>query len=128
MLRDQPRRPGTCAAVTNHAIDRWRERVDGGASPLGSRLAIEQILALGRWRSTPRHWMRDARSGDGVRFVYLAARPHVCVVVRDGAAVTVLTRASSGRITRCSVREGRRPNLELRRWRWDGELDVLEAA
>ena len=77
--------------ISRHAVDRWSERVGVG---LGARAGAElqRFLATGRRRPRPRHWTR-AEAGPGTVFVYSAERPDVCVVVREGVAVTVLTRA-----------------------------------
>ena len=53
-------------------------------------LAESQGSPLGR-RPCPRQWTRTYAE-PGTVFVYRADRPDVCVVVRGGVAVTVLTR------------------------------------
>jgi hypothetical protein len=116
--------------ITRHVIDRYRERVDACASVTEANMAIQQILALGRWRVTPRSWMSENQPAPGVRFVYWAKRPRLCVVIVDGAAVTVVTRslARSTRERRFSVVVGhdrRAPRARLEpvdRWRWNRDL------
>jgi hypothetical protein len=116
--------------ITRHIIDRYRERVDTCASVAEAGMAIQQILSLGRWRVTPRSWMSENEPAPGVRFVYWAKRPGLCVVILDGAAVTVVTRslAQNTRQRRFSVavdhdRRVRHAQLEpVDRWRWDRDL------
>jgi hypothetical protein len=81
--------------VSRHAVDRYRERVDRSVSTSTARRAIRQILRAGRWRPTPRKWMRHVRKTPGLRFVYWHERPHICLLVLEGTVVTVLTRSSS---------------------------------
>ena len=116
--------------LTAHAVARYRERVDRGASQLEARLALGALVARGRARTTPRHWMRaDVKPAPGVRFIYWSSQPDVCAVVRDGCVVTVLTRRLCRGVTSRShlhVVPDRPPNLqpvEGRRWRWDGSID-----
>ncbi len=75
--------------ITRHALDRWSERVGGVESPAS---ALEQFMSRGRRRPRPRHWT-TASAAPGTSFIYLSDQPGVCVVLRDGAAVTVLTRS-----------------------------------
>lgn len=77
--------------ITAHAIERWRERVDPSSSWLDAHLAIRKLLNRGRSRPTPRHWMRRVAE-PGTTYVFNASYPSVCVIVADGAAVTVITR------------------------------------
>jgi hypothetical protein len=116
--------------LTAHAVARYRERVDRGASLLEARLALAALVTRGRARTTPRHWMRDdVRAGPGVRFIYWSARPDVCAVARYGHVVTVLTRQlcrSSTRHSHLRAVPDRPPDLRLvatERWRWDGSID-----
>jgi hypothetical protein len=77
--------------VSAHAIDRWMERVDRHCSRRDAKAAIDQILATGRIRSTPRRWLRRSAT-PGTTYAFSAASPHVCVIVANGRAVTVITR------------------------------------
>ena len=75
--------------------------------------------------------MREVESAPGLRFVYSAEWPSICILVRDGVAVTVVTRGMmqrSHRVERDSAR-GRsgRPRIHDR-WRWDGDGRVAEVA
>lgn len=108
-------------ALTSHAVHRYRERVDSGASLGEARLALARFVSHARVRSTPRHWMRgDVAATPGLRFAYWAAMPHVCALIRDGLVVTVITRelciASPARHLQVAVgqaRRERRPALRL---------------
>jgi hypothetical protein len=118
--------------LSAHAVARFQERVDPGASPLEARLALGRLVALGRVRATPRHWMRaDVEPCPGVRFIYWSSRPDVCAVARDGVVVTVLTRRLCRGVTSRShlrVVPQRPPDLrlvEVPRWRWDGSIEEV---
>jgi len=121
----------TTLHISEHAISRYLERVDRTISRREARIAISRVVSLGRTRSVPRHWMR--RNGieprPGVVFVYCSRRPGVCLIVRDGTVLTVITRRL------CNARP-RPAHLRLvqnttrpapvdggRRWRWDGTID-----
>lgn len=78
--------------ITDHVVQRYRQRVDDSASPAGARLVLGRMISLGHTRSTPRHWMRDVRKTPGLVFLYWAELPGVCGLVLDGALVTLLTR------------------------------------
>lgn len=79
--------------ITAHSIDRYRERVDPGAS---RKTAIQMLLSIVRSaeaRSRPRHWTCvDTRPG--CRYLYSASHPGICLVERDGAIVTVFSRST----------------------------------
>jgi hypothetical protein len=80
--------------ITRHAIDRYIGRVDHAASHDEAQRCIARIIEGGHVRSTPRHWMRaGARLTPGLRFVYWAGQADVCLLVLDGAVITVITRA-----------------------------------
>src|SRR4051812_12638338 len=84
--------------VSDHAVERYTERVQAGASSLEARMALGRLIALGRVRVTPRHWMREGvKPAPNLRFVYWSGQPHVCAVVRDDVVVTVLTRTLCSR-------------------------------
>lgn len=78
--------------LTQHVIDRYRQRVDPAASPQEARLVLGRMVCLGRVRSTPRHWMRSVNPTPGLRFLYWAELPGVCGLVMDGALMTLITR------------------------------------
>jgi hypothetical protein len=83
------------ARISQHAITRYVERVDHGASRTEARVALMRLLALGKARSVPRHWMRrdGVKPQPGMLYVYPSERPGVCLLVRDGTVLTVITRA-----------------------------------
>ena len=80
--------------VTRHAIDRFRERVEPCATLDEVVNAIHQISSSARVRSQPRRWCRlvGVRTQPGSRYLYSAAYPGVCLVVRGNAVVTVFSR------------------------------------
>lgn len=121
--------------IAAHAVERWIQRVDGGASALEARLALEQFVALGRTRPVPRHWMRgQVRQEPGTRFIYNATHPGACAIFTDGVIVTVVTKdlfdAPRRHLRVAAVPPvAALPASERARWRWMGELpDVGEAA
>lgn len=77
--------------ITSHAIERWQQRVDPSAIWLSAHLTLRRLLNTGRSRPNPRHWMRRP-TDPGTTFVFNARQPGVCVIVTNGAAVTVITR------------------------------------
>lgn len=119
--------------ISDHAVDRWCERVDPGATRLQARLALGQLVSRGRVRPTPRHWT-DVDPTPGLKLIYWVQRPSVCAVVVDGVVVTVLTRslcrstAPHGSAALRAVgehRDGiRRRTKPVPAWRWDGRLDA----
>lgn len=113
--------------VSAHAVDRYIQRVDGRVSRQEARLAIMQIASLGRLRAVPRHWLRDhVPPSPGLRFITWSRRPDLCLLVRGGVVVTLITR------TMCVPRrpglavvdgDSRRPAVDVARWRWNGLVD-----
>ncbi len=79
------------ALISGHAIERFRQRVDERASLTQAYSEITSMLARGRVRSKPRHWMRGSIE-PGTRFVYPADRPGICLIVGDGVVKTVITK------------------------------------
>jgi hypothetical protein len=96
--------------ISRHAVDRWRERVDTSCRPDEARQALARFVGGGRSRPTPRAWMSGVRPAPGLRFIYSADRPGVCVLARDGTALTVLTKSlcRARRRRHRSVLQGRR--------------------
>jgi hypothetical protein len=122
--------------ISQHAVERYQQRVDTGASVAEARLALAHFVSAGRCRPTPRWWMRDhVRSGASVRFCYCASRSDACAVIVDGTVLTVLSRAmfaGTRRPTHIRAVPARLPPTaaERARWRWDGHThdDLDEAA
>ena len=83
---------GRSVRLTRHAVARYIERVDPRATAAQATEALVALVAGGRVRATPRHWMRQTQSEDGTRYLYHAETPGVCILVRGGSAITVLTR------------------------------------
>jgi len=79
--------------ISNHAIQRYQERVAPAISNREAVSQIRSILATANSRSRPRWWTRVAGERPGCRYLYSASRADVCLVVRDGAVVTVFSRS-----------------------------------
>jgi len=115
--------------VSTHAAQRYQERVDHSASLTEAQLAVVQIASLGKARSVPRHWMRgDVEPSPGLVFIVWSCRPDLCLLVRHGVVVTIVTRAMCASMPKPHLRAVagvRRPPMaaEVARWRWSGMLD-----
>jgi hypothetical protein len=111
----------TPARMTTHLVDRYLERVDPSTTRHEARRRLNEFLRCGKARVTPRHWMAEVRPGPGKQFVFWSEEPGVCIVVVDGAAVTLLTRqlVRTGGTPR-RFRPDRRRLEPVDRWRWDG--------
>jgi hypothetical protein len=115
--------------ISTHVAQRYQERVDRSVSLTEARFAVGQIASLGKARSVPRHWMRgDVAPSPGLVFIVWSRRPHVCLLVRDGTVVTLITRAMCAsrpkRQLSVAAGSGRPPRAaEVARWRWSGMLD-----
>lgn len=134
LLRNAPRPPlerGAPLRVTRHAIERYQQRVEPGRSYEGARRRLEQMVGLGRTRSTPRHWMRGkVAPTPGLRFLYWSQLPNVCALLKDGVVITIVTRSMfSGPHSSTAAPAGRLPQTDVSPWRWDGRIaDDHEAA
>lgn len=76
---------------TRHAIERFQERI----APVTTAEAARRIRAAAttaKARSTPRWWTPVAPE-PGLRFLYPADLPGVCLLVRDGAVITIFERS-----------------------------------
>lgn len=86
----QPAPAGDQIRISQHAIQRYQERVDASSSVAIAVGAMRQILATGSARPRPRNWT-TSRAEPGMRWIYAADRPDICLVVRNSTVVTVLT-------------------------------------
>jgi len=77
--------------LSEHAVARYRQRVRPTSSLLEARLMLGGFVAMAHVRPNPRHWMRAVLPAPGLTFYYWAGQPDVCVLVREGVAVTVIT-------------------------------------
>jgi hypothetical protein len=90
MLTRQPAPAGDQIRISQHAIQRYQERVDASASVASAVGAMRQILTTGAARPRPRNWT-TSRAEPGMRWIYGADRQDICLVVRNNTIVTVLT-------------------------------------
>ncbi len=115
--------------ISRHAIDRYRERVDGTATVYTAADVISSILATATSRSRPRHWMRVAATVPGTAYLYSAMYPHIGLVVADGVVVTLHSRRVCRSWGDLEVvgggRAGRRPQPYRRP---SGRVELQEAA
>jgi hypothetical protein len=78
--------------ISDHAVRRFIQRV----RPVPYMVALSELelfAARATARPTPRHWTRRCvRPSPGLRFLYAAASPGICLLVRDSTVVTVVTR------------------------------------
>ncbi len=79
--------------ISNHAVQRYLERVAPTVSSTEAVRQIRSILASANSRSRPRWWTRVAGERPGCRYLYSASRADICLVVRNGVVVTVFSRA-----------------------------------
>ena len=91
-----------------------------------------QIASLGRLRAVPRHWLRDhVPPSPGLLFITWSQRPDVCLLIRGGVVVTLITRTicvpRRHGLTVASVAP-RRPAADVARWHWNGLVDEDGAA
>jgi len=84
--------------VTEHAIDRYIERVDPKACRMEAASAMDLIGDRATVRPRPRHWMRLTVTGSpGATFLYWAEAPGVCLLATDEVIATVFTRETCKR-------------------------------
>src|SRR5688572_8909441 len=80
------------AFMSQHAVQRYLERVAPG-SPVGVAVkTMEHILQTARVRSKPRRWMKGVTVRPGSRYLYAADHPNVCLVLVGEVVVTVYSR------------------------------------
>jgi hypothetical protein len=77
--------------ISRHAINRYSERVDCTADRSVAFQAIAAALAAGTVRTTPR-WWTTCRLAPGTRLVYSAVSPDLCLIIKNGTVVTLVTR------------------------------------
>lgn len=78
--------------VSTHAVQRYRERVERVPRWLATR-RLQSLAGTAAWRARPLPWMQIVIR-PGVIYGYSAMRPDVCLLVRGGVVVTVLSRRS----------------------------------
>lgn len=77
--------------ITQHAVQRFIERVDRAATPSVAASRIAAMLENGRVRPNPR-WWTGSRPEPGTMFVYSADEPEACLLATRDAVVTVVSR------------------------------------
>jgi len=77
--------------ITQHAIQRFIERVDRSATTADASRRIAQMAANRRVRPTPRSWT-NCRPGPGTVFICSAVTPDACLVATRDAILTVVSR------------------------------------
>ena len=95
--------------ASKHAIVRVGQRPGRNGPSCDPEATLLETLASGKARSRPRRWMRNVTTPPGTRFVYSAEHPDVCLVVRDGVAVTALNRDMFAQESRRNQLSGRKP-------------------
>jgi hypothetical protein len=98
--------------ISDHAVQRYRERVDPAATELNARLAMARIVTTGTVCPRPRRWTRVAGYRAGTSYVYSAEAPGICVAVRDGMVRTIFSRRVCAR-----WRQGEVATTSMRRFR-----------
>ena len=83
---------GDDLVVTDHAVRRYRERVERVPRWLATR-RIRALASSAAWRARPAPWMQIVIR-PGVIYGYSPVRPDVGLLVRDSAVLTVLSRRS----------------------------------
>lgn len=81
--------------ISDHAVARFRERVEGLPRRCARRRMV-RLLADSEWQRYPARWARVVLH-DGVRYGFPRSRPDVCFLVRDEIVLTVLSRKFFGR-------------------------------
>lgn len=85
---------GSPLTLSFHAIARYIERVEPGASRHQAATAIRLVASTAKTRSKPRSWT-GVPARPGSRYLYSADRPGICLVVCDSTVVTVFSRSTS---------------------------------
>lgn len=94
---------GSRLRISKHAIDRVCERVDTSLTHEQARLLIEELVAKGKRRPRPRHWLGTPRVvHPRTAYVFAADYPGLCLVLNGDVVVTALTRETA-------IRDARRP-------------------
>ena len=102
--------PGRCGAVggglavSDHAVLRYRERVEG-IPRVRARRRLADLAAEAVWQDAPREWMTVVLH-PGTHYGYASGRPDVCLLEREGFVVTVLSERFLRQQRRASPQRG----------------------
>jgi hypothetical protein len=95
---------------TRHAIQRFQERV-AAVSTADAARRIRELADSSVVRSEPRRWT-PAAPERGLRFLYPVDLAGVCLLVRDGAVLTVFERSIARSWAQAAELPGRMTRLE----------------
>jgi hypothetical protein len=76
--------------ISDHAIQRYRERVEGVPRKLAAR-RLDELARTAAWRARPLAWTRVVLH-PGVIYGYSVVRRDVCLFAHDGTLLTVMSR------------------------------------
>jgi hypothetical protein len=85
--------------ITQHAIQRFIERVDRSATAADASRKIAQMAASGRVRPNPRSWT-NCKPRPGTVFIYSVADPDACLVANVWRNLCGLTWIPVSRVRR----------------------------
>ncbi|WP_143030204.1 hypothetical protein [Pseudonocardia oroxyli] len=88
-MKPEIRLDAESVTLTPHAVQRYRERVEGVQRRIAVR-RLRWLVATADWQHRPRSWTEIVLHPDVV-YGYSPDRPDVCLLVRDTALVTVLS-------------------------------------
>lgn len=82
---------------TRHAVQRYQQRVAAVSTAEAFR-TLAELSENARVRAKPR-WWTPVKPAPGLLFAYPASMPGVCLLLRDGAILTVFERSLCRRWT-----------------------------
>ena len=108
MIGDMQHKRSESPRITQHAADRYRQRVEDISSVEAAR-RLAFLASDATRRPTPRRWT-TVESKPGILFLYPHSDPDVCLIVKNDTVVTVLSRpvCSSWRKNQLDLTERRR--------------------
>lgn len=100
--------------LTEHAVDRYQERVRPALSPEAAKADLLRLIAACGRQGTPPEW---AISNEYVTDWFLFIGDDVCLPIHKGSAVTCLTRGGLPELTRARRNERKQAQRRARRLR-----------